>query len=178
MNFYVYQYVTEDGIPYYIGKGSGKRMNVKHSTVELPPAERRKIVADGLTNEEAKQLEKELITKYGRKVDGGILDNIKINQWACYTGWKHSELTKRKISQKNKGKIRTTEQRENYRGAKSDEHKEKIRQANLGRLNDGRYIKIGLTKSKQKWYSDGKTTIMVEPGKQPDGFFPGRKING
>ncbi len=178
MSFYVYQYLTEDGIPYYIGKGSGKRMNVKHSNVVLPPKERREIVASDLTNEDAKKLEKELILKYGRKVDGGILDNIKINQWACHSGWKHSEETKIKISRGNKGKIRTTEQRRNYTGSKTEEHREKIKQANLGRPNDGRYTKIGLTKSKQKWYTNGEKTIMVVPGDQPEGFFPGRKING
>jgi hypothetical protein len=36
MRFYVYQYLREDGIPYYIGKGSGKRMNVKHSIMTEP----------------------------------------------------------------------------------------------------------------------------------------------
>jgi hypothetical protein len=178
MSFYVYQYLTEDGIPYYIGKGSGNRMNVKHSTVALPIKERRMIIQSGLTNNEAKQLEAELITKYKRKVDGGILDNIKINQWACAVGWKHSEETKQKISKSNLGKVRTTEQRRNYTGPKTKEHAEKIRQANLNRLDDGRYLKISATKSKQRWFTNGKTTVMVEPGQEPIGFVPGRKLYG
>lgn len=178
MSFYVYQYVDETGQPYYIGKGSGRRMHVQHIHVDTPPVERRQIIKDGLTNEEAKLLEKELITKYGRKIDGGILDNTKINQWACFTGWKHSEETKNKISQANRGKKRTTEQRLNYKGTVTESHKEKIRQANIGRPDDGRYVKIGLTKSKQRWYTNGKTTIMVFPGQEPEGFYPGRKING
>jgi hypothetical protein len=57
-------------------------------------------------------------------------------------------------------------------------HAEKIRQANIGRKDDGRYVKIAMTKSKQRWYTNGETTIMVEPGAQPIGFFPGRKLNG
>jgi hypothetical protein len=134
MAFYVYQYITESGIPYYIGKGCGRRIHKQHTTTELPPVERRIILKDGLTNEEAKKLEGELITKYGRKLDGGILDNIKINQWACHTGWTHSEEAKRKISEGNKGKKRTPEQLKNYKGTKTDEHKEKVRQANLGKV--------------------------------------------
>jgi hypothetical protein len=146
MTFYVYQYVTESGIPYYIGKGSGRRIHRHHTKTELPPLERRIIIKDGLTNEEAKRLEGELITKYGRKLDGGILDNIKINQWACYTGWTHSEETRRKISNGNKGKVRTEEHKANYRKPKTAEHAEKIRQANLGRPYDPvRAAKISAT---------------------------------
>jgi len=179
MSFYVYQYINEFGNPYYIGKGSGRRMHVEHKHTKLPEINRRIIVKDGLTNDEAKSLEKQLIQQYGRKVDGGILDNIKINQWACYTGWKHSDETKQKISLGNKGKKRTPEQRKNYKGTTTTkEHAEKVRQANLGRADDGRYVKIGLTKSKQRWYTDGKKTIMVNPGDQPEGFHPGRKLNG
>jgi hypothetical protein len=129
--FYVYQYLTEDGTPYYIGKGTGNRMNVKH-LVELPPIERRVVVKDGLTNDEAKAFEKELITKYGRKVDGGILDNIKINQWACHTGWKHTDETKRKISEANTGLLRTDAQKQNYKKPKSAEHASNISKARTG----------------------------------------------
>ena len=133
MEFYVYQYITEDGTPYYIGKGSGRRIHRPHTKTTVPPVDRRVIIQDGLTNDEAKKLEGELITKYGRKLDGGILDNIKINQWACAVGWKHSTEAKRKISQGNKGKKRTPEQLKNYKGTVTAEHKEKVRQANLGR---------------------------------------------
>jgi len=143
--YYVYQYLTEDNIPYYIGKGKDNRINCGHK-VELPPTERRVIVKDNLTNEEAKEFEKELITKYGRKIDGGILDNIKINQWACFAGWKHSEEAKRAISEKNKGKKRTAEHKANYSKPKTAEHAEKIRQANLGRPYDAeRSAKISAT---------------------------------
>jgi hypothetical protein len=155
MNFYVYQYLTELGQPYYIGKGTGRRIHRPHTKTILPPLERRVIIKDGLTNEEAKQLEGELITKYGRKLDGGILDNIKINQWACHAGWSHSEETKRKISIGNKGKKRTPEQLKNYKGTVTEEHKEKIRQANLGRPYDPvRAAKISQTLTGRKLSSE------------------------
>jgi len=134
--FYVYKYVTNDGIPYYIGKGSGKRINQYHTKTQLPPPDRRIIIEDNLTNEQAKILEGQLISEYKRKLDGGLLDNIKINQWACFTGWKHSDNAKEKISIGNRGKIRTPEQRENYKKPKSPEHIEKIRQANIGKPYD------------------------------------------
>lgn len=132
--YYVYQYLTEDGIPYYIGKGKNNRINVQHRNTLLPPKERRIKIKENLTNDDAKKIEIELIQKYGRKMDGGILDNIKINQWACYSGWKHSEETILKIKQANLGKIRTEEHKEKYRQPKSQTHKENIRKANLGKL--------------------------------------------
>ena len=112
----------------------------------MPPKERRIIIKDELSNEEAKTLEGELISKYKRKIDGGILDNIKINQWACAVGWKHSDEAKRKISEGNRGKKRTPEQLKNYKGTITQEHKEKIRLANIGRPYDPiRSAKISAT---------------------------------
>lgn len=127
--FYVYQYLDESGQPYYIGKGSGKRINRYHTKTKLPPKERRIIIKNGLSNEEAKLLEGELISKYKRKVDGGILDNIKINQWACAVGWKHSDETKLKISMNNTGKKRTAEHKANYSKPKTADHAENIKAA-------------------------------------------------
>lgn len=127
--FYVYQYLDENGDPYYIGKGSGKRINRHHTKTTLPPKERRVIIQNNLSNEQAKALEAELISKYKRKVDGGILDNIKINQWACAVGWKHSDETKQKISMNNKGKKRTAEHIANYSKPKSTDHADNIKAA-------------------------------------------------
>ena len=125
--YYVYQYINDDGQPYYIGKGSKTRIREKHNHTIVPPPERRIIVKDGLTNDEAKLLEGELITKYGRKLDGGILDNIKINQWACFDGWNHSEEAKRKISKGNKGRVRTAEHKKNYSKPKTESHANNIK---------------------------------------------------
>jgi hypothetical protein len=73
--YYCYAYLREDGTPYYIGKGTGKRIHSKIHSVNLPPLQRRVIVKDNLTNDEALKLEKELISKYGRKEFGGFLHN-------------------------------------------------------------------------------------------------------
>ena len=146
MTFYVYQYLSDDGTPYYIGKGSGRRMHVEHLFTPLPPVDCRIVIKDNLTNEEAKKLEGELITKYGRKLDGGTLDNIKINQWACAVGWKHSDAAKQKISEGNRGKTRTPEQRAKLMKPRPPEVIEKIRQANIGRPYDPvRSAKISAT---------------------------------
>jgi len=131
--FYVYQYVTEQGAPYYVGKGKKTRIREKHLYTIVPPIERRIIIKSDLTEDQAFKLENKLIRKYGRKVDGGLLDNIKLNQWACATGWKHTEETKHRISEANFGKVRTEEHKQKYRQPKTKEHAENIRKANLGK---------------------------------------------
>jgi len=73
--YYCYAYLREDGSPYYIGKGSGKRIHSTVHNVNLPPMERRVVLKNNLTNEEALELEKQLIAKYGRKEFSGILHN-------------------------------------------------------------------------------------------------------
>jgi hypothetical protein len=174
-NFYVYQYVREDGSPFYIGKGSKNRINESHSPwLEIPAPQFRQVIKDNLSETDAFNLELSLIKKYGRKIDGGILENKKISRWVAQAGWNHSEEAKKKISQSNTGKIRSPEQRKNYSKPKSKEHAEKIKQANLGRPKDNRYKKIAETKSKQRWYNNGKKSIMVVPGTEPEGFKPGR----
>jgi hypothetical protein len=176
LEFYVYEYVNEQGIPYYIGKGKGNRLHAKHTFTKVPDIAYRRIIKDNLTEQEALLLENSLIRRYGRKIDGGILDNIKLNQWACSTGWKHSEETKRKISKKTTGIPKSNETKQKMQKPKTKEHAEKIRLANIGRKNDGRYAKIGATKSKQRWYTNGEITKMFEPGKELSGYKPGRKV--
>ena len=75
--YYTYAYLREDLTPYYIGKGKGKRAWSKQHRVNLPLDQSRiQIIMDGLTDDEAKALEIELIAKYGRKDLGtGILQN-------------------------------------------------------------------------------------------------------
>lgn len=174
--FYVYQYVTENNVPYYIGKGSKSRIREKHHHTVVPLPKYRQYVKIGLNEVEACELENQLIRQYGRKIDGGLLDNIKLNRWACTSGWNHSAESKQKISNKNSGKIRSNEAKQNYSKPKSSEHIEKIRLANIGRPYDDRYNKISATKSRQKWYTNGIATKMCEPGQEPDGFVPGQKI--
>lgn len=76
-NYYVYLYLREkDKTPYYVGKGKGDRYKKLHR-VNLPTNKENIVfVAENLTNEEACKIERQLITKYGRKDLGeGILHN-------------------------------------------------------------------------------------------------------
>ena len=76
MEYYVYEYLREDGTPYYVGKGKNRRWAQKHG-VAVPPKERVRFVAKGLDEITAFKLEEELIAKYGRKDLGtGPLRNL------------------------------------------------------------------------------------------------------
>jgi len=149
--FYVYQYINEDGSPFYIGKGSKDRINESHLPwISIPPIEYRKIIKNNLTEQEAFDLELSLIKAYGRKIDGGILENKKISRWVAQAGWRHSEETKNLISKKNTGKLRTEEQKKHYKGTKSVEHANKIKNAVQELWNDPEYKAQRLAKIKEK----------------------------
>jgi hypothetical protein len=170
---YVYQYVTQSGVPFYVGKGCKNRINAVHR-FELPPVDQRIIIKNNLTMIEAFDLEMKLIRQYGRKIDGGLLENIKLNQWACAIGWHHSDDTKKRISNSLIGKTKSELTKQKMMKPKSAMHKQKIKEANIGRPNDGRYIKIGAKKREQRWFTNGINTIMIKPELAPAGYVPGR----
>jgi hypothetical protein len=158
-NYYTYAYLREDGTPYYIGKGIGKRAWSKRHNVHLPTdLSRIQIMQDGLTNDEAKVLEIELIAKYGRKdlgtgilrnqTDGGDGANLVGKKNGMY-GRTHSDEARAKIKKARATQVMQpmTEEQKNYlsklfKGRKkpagcpefhTEETKAKIAAAHLGK---------------------------------------------
>lgn len=76
--YYTYAYLREDGTPYYIGKGKGRRAyNRNCKSVRLPEKDRILILKKNLTEEEAFIHEIYMIAVLGRKDLGtGILRNL------------------------------------------------------------------------------------------------------
>ena len=98
----MYSFLREDGIsPYYIGKGKGNRAWRRQKyDVKAPPQDRICILRDGMEEEEALELERLLILMWGRKVEGGLLQNVKEggDNPPNHTGMKRSNETKKKMS--------------------------------------------------------------------------------
>lgn len=158
-NFYVYAYLDDNNLPYYIGKGRGNRYKDKTHRVNVPKNKSKIIfVYENISELWAFAMERKLIKWYGRKdCNTGILENrtdggdgpsgqdhsgSKNPMW----GKKHSEKTKKLQSQanrglppSNKGKILgpySLERRAQMSAGQvgrvlSPETKEKIRQARL-----------------------------------------------
>jgi hypothetical protein len=149
--YYTYIYLDENSVPYYVGMGCKNRVIAKHLYVVVPSLEKI-IVEDSLTQQQAWDKEIELIALYGREHLGtGPLKNLTAGGPTQKSGWAHSPQAKQQISIKNSGKIRTLEHKKNYSKPKTTEHSEKIRQANLGRKDDGRYVKTSQTMKGRPW---------------------------
>jgi hypothetical protein len=100
--FYTYAYLREDRTPYYIGKGTGKRLYNRCKKDIKSPKDKTKIILlkQNITEEEAFKHEIYMISVFGRKDLGtGILYN-KTNGGDGCSGAIRTEETKQKIREK------------------------------------------------------------------------------
>jgi len=174
-NFYVYAYLrnkdsvtAKAGTPYYIGKGIDNRAYVKHVTPV--PKDKNNIIflKENLTEQEAHNLEIELIAKFGRKDLGtGILNNKTnggegLSNPSAETRKKLSEAkrnesdeTRQKRSESAKNRIRTPHSNEtknkigtsNKGKTRTEETREKMANAKIGKPS---YVRTDEIKQKQQ----------------------------
>lgn len=150
--FYVYSHLrsrdSKHGkrlTPYYIGKGTRDRATSKLRTIPKPSDSSFIVyVQEGLTEQEAFDLEKYCIALYGRIDNGtGILRNLS-DGGDGPTGVVYSPERRKQISEASKGRVHTEEARrkmgDSQRGPKnhmwgknvSQETRDKISKANKG----------------------------------------------
>lgn len=123
-DFYTYAYLRENGTPYYIGKGKGRRAFRSHGKVKVPPKDRILFLKINLTEEEAFKHEIYMIAVFGRKDLGkGILLNFS-DGGEGPSGNILSAETKQKMSEAKKG-VKF-----------SDEHRKNISRSKVGKPRD------------------------------------------
>jgi len=138
-NFYTYAYLREDGTPYYIGKGRGRRAYEKGNRKVKPPANRDRILIlkKNLTESEAFKHEVYMIFVFGRKHTGtGILMNFTEGGEGV-AGLVHTEESRekmRKAKQAITGETRERLRKSHLGHEVSPETREKISRSGKGRL--------------------------------------------
>jgi hypothetical protein len=138
LRFYTYAYLREDGTPYYIGKGTGKRLYTKYKGEAKLPKDKCRIVflKQNITEEEAFKHEIYMISIFGRKDLGtGILRN-RTDGGEGPSGAIRSEESKRKLSKANTGKNHPQ-----YGKMRSEETKRKLSEAHKGKTFSEEYRK-------------------------------------
>jgi len=138
--YYVYSYLREDYSPYYIGKGSGRRAYTKGLKEVKPPKDksRVRILKADLAEKEAFLLEKLYILMFGRiDLGTGILRN-KSDGGDGASGAVRSEETKEKIRQANLGKQRPKEVGEKISKALSGRKLSEEMKVKLSAIRKGR----------------------------------------
>ena len=155
MEYYTYAYLREDKTPYYIGKGKGRRVYLKHQKGISVPKDKTRIIflKQNLTEKEAFKHEIYMIAVFGRKDLGtGILRN-RSDGGEGVSGLIHSEETKIKLSESHKG-----EKNHNYGKTFSEETRKKLSETHKGKFS-WNYGKTHSeeTKAKMSEVKKGKT---------------------
>jgi hypothetical protein len=159
--FYTYAYLREDKTPYYIGKGSGKRVFVAHRgrnkkiVIGVPTEDRILILKENLTEEEAFKHEIYMINVFGRKDIGtGILRN-QSNGGEGSSGHKKSDEWKRMQSERMK----------QNNPMHNPESLEKMREKQTGKKQSPETISKRVSKTKGRKQSDEERKMRSEARK-------------
>lgn len=161
--FYTYAYLRKDRTPYYIGKGSGKRIYSKRGRPCSTPKDKSRIIflKQNLTEEEAFKHEKYMIAVFGRKDLGtGILHN-KTNGGDGASGILVSEETRKKMK-KSSTKYKTEEERLEAIKKSHKEYYERNKEK-ISQYYKKRYEKLS---SDLEWYERQKVKQRIPKEKQ------------
>jgi len=138
-------YCREDGTPYYIGKGKGRRIHMLHRCGR-PPVERRKYLKTNLTEEESLRHEVYMISVLGRKDKGtGILQNMT-DGGDGISGHNHTLETKEKMRNKKIGKPGHKQ---------TEETKKRISKNHIG-ITHSEETKKKISETKKQQFSRGR----------------------
>ena len=146
--YYVYTLSLPDGTPFYVGKGKGKRIN-DHGTTRGRLKEvnavlarlkasgetcLRAIVRGGLTENEAFEAERDLIAQIGRAPNGPLV-NCNDGGWGGRnpSASTRERIRRARVAQEPPSREHMVEMNRR-RGPWTDEQKDRVRQAHLGRV--------------------------------------------
>ena len=185
--FYTYTYLREDKTPYYIGKGSAKRIYVRNRRYVKAPKDKSRIIflKKNLTEEEAFKHEIYMIAVFGRKDLGtGILLNMSDGGQGS-SGYKHTKKAIDKIRKSSTGRVVSEQTRkkisESHKGKKghklSEEHKLKISSALKGRVPHNKGISPSLEVRKKISEAIKGKIVSDETRKKISKIHKGKKLS-
>lgn len=181
-DFYIYIHLThDDGVPFYVGKGRGKRAYSKHARSSLwnnvvakHSGFKVEFLAENLNEEQAHCHERRFISFYGRRdlrlgplvnlTDGGegVRGNFGNQNWKFRV---ETDETRRRKSESHKGKKRPDHSlkmmgnswhRSRGIGYKqSEECKQKLRLANLGKRATTQ-VRAKMSESQRRRWANAK----------------------
>lgn len=158
--FYVYLYLRENlsnfgqiNSPYYVGKGSNRRLLCSSRTIPVPTNDRFiHVISQNLNEPDAFQLEMLLIYLYGRiDLGTGCLRNRTDGGEGC-SGLIHSIVSRKKMSESQMGHV-------GYWLGKSPskEHRLKLSKANIGKtISNETRKKLSIANKNQIPWNKGK----------------------